>query len=54
MHPCTKFDSIWRTSDFGNKLTQKNINDKNFEKINSKIVITEHRARNPCVKVRSI
>ena len=33
MHPCTKFLLIWRTSDFGTKLAQKNMNNKNFDKI---------------------
>ena len=39
MYLCTKFHVIWRTSDFGTKLAQKNITDKSFEKINIKIVI---------------
>ena len=39
MYPCTKFQLIWKTSDFGIKLPQKIMNDKNFEKINIKIVI---------------
>ena len=34
-----KFQSIWRTSDFDTKFAQKNMTDKNFEKINIKIVI---------------
>ena len=38
MYPCTKLQSIWRTSDFQTKLDQKNMTDKNFEKINIKIV----------------
>ena len=30
---------IWKTSDFENKFTPKNMNDKNFEKINIKLKI---------------
>ena len=37
MYPCTKFQSIWTTSDFETKFAQKNMTDKNFEKINIKI-----------------
>ena len=40
MYPCSKFQLIWRTSGFGTKLAQKNMNDKHFEKINIKIVIS--------------
>ena len=40
MCPCTKFQIIWRTSDFGTKLAQKSMNDENFDKINVKIVIS--------------
>ena len=36
MYPCTKFHLIWRTSDFGKKFAQKDMNDKNFGKINIK------------------
>ena len=36
MYPCTKFLLIWRTSDFSIKFAQKNMNEKNFEKINIK------------------
>ena len=36
MYPFTKFQTILRTSDFGTKFAQKNMNDKNFEKINVK------------------
>ena len=36
MYPCSKFQLIWRTSGFGTKLAQKNMNDKHFEKINIK------------------
>ena len=39
MYPCTKFQLIWRTSDFGTKLAIKNMNDKNFETINIKFEI---------------
>ena len=39
MYTCSKFQLIWRTSDFGTKSAQKNMNDKHFEKINVKIVI---------------
>ena len=43
MYPCTKFQSIWKTSDFEKKIDQKNTTDKNFEKINIKIVISIHQ-----------
>ena len=33
MSPCTKFQLIWRTSNFGTKFAPENMNDKNFEKI---------------------
>ena len=39
MYPCTKFQLIWRTSDFGTKLVQKNMNDKKSAKINIKFEI---------------
>ena len=39
MYPSTKFQSIWRTSDFETIFAQKYLSDKNFEKINIKIVI---------------
>ena len=39
MYPSTKFQSIWRTSKFGTKFLQKNMTDKNFEKINIKFEI---------------
>ena len=39
MYPCTKFQLIWRTSDFGTKFAQKNVNNKNFGKINIKFKI---------------
>ena len=40
MYPCTKFESIWKTSNFGTKFVQKNMTDKYFEKINAKIIIS--------------
>ena len=40
MYPSTKFQSIWRTSDFETKFAQRNMTDKNYEKINIKIVIS--------------
>ena len=40
MYPCTKCQSIRKTSDFATKFAQKNMNDKNFEKINVKIIIS--------------
>ena len=40
MYPFTKFQLIWRTSDFETKFAQKNMTDKNFEKINIKIVVS--------------
>ena len=39
MYPCTKFELIWRTSDFGTKFAQKSMNDKNFGKIKIKFEI---------------
>ena len=39
MHPCTKLQLIWGISYFGTQLAQKNMNDKNFEKINIKTII---------------
>ena len=36
MCPCTKFQLIWRTSDFWTKFDQRNVSDKNFGKINIK------------------
>ena len=36
MCPCTKFQLIWRTSDFGTKFAQKNMNNKNFGKADIK------------------
>ena len=40
MYACPKFQLIRRTSDFGTKFSPKNMNDKNFEKINIQIVIS--------------
>ena len=39
-YPCIKFQSIWRTLDFGTIFVQKNMTDKNFEKINIETVIS--------------
>ena len=39
MYPCTKFQSIWKTSNFGTKFIQKNMSDKYFEKISIKFEI---------------
>ena len=39
MYHCTKFELIWRTSDFRTKFAQKNMNDKNFGKIKIKFEI---------------
>ena len=36
MYPCTKCRLIWRTSDFGTKFASKNVNNKNFGKVNIK------------------
>ena len=40
MYPSTKFQSVWRTSNFETKFAQKNMAATNFEKINIKIVIS--------------
>ena len=40
MYPCTKCHSIWRTSGFETNFAQKSMNEKNFEIINVKIVIS--------------
>ena len=37
MCPCTKFQLIWKTSDYGTKFAKKNVSDKNFGKINIKL-----------------
>ena len=39
MYPCTKFQSIWKTSNFGTKFIQENMSDKYFEKISIKFEI---------------
>ena len=39
MCACTKFQLIWRTSNFGTKFAQKNVSDKNVGKINIKFEI---------------
>ena len=39
MYPYIKFQLIWRTLDFGTKFAQKNVNYKNFGKINIKFEI---------------
>ena len=38
MYGCTKFQLIWRASDFGTNYAQNIINYKNVEKINIKTV----------------
>ena len=40
MCPCIIFQSIWRTLDFEAKFAQIYVNDRTFEKINIKIVIS--------------
>ena len=40
MYACPKFQLIWRTSDFGTKLAQKDMNDEHCEKVHIKIVIS--------------
>ena len=42
MYRCTKFQLIWRTSDFGTKFAPKNMNGWNFEKINVKNFPKKH------------
>ena len=39
MYPCTKFQLIWRTSDFGTKFAQKNMSEFFFGKMNIKFEI---------------
>ena len=39
MYPCTKFQSIWRISDFGTKVAPKKYEWQNFEKKNIKFEI---------------
>ena len=40
MSVCTKFQSIYKTSNFGTKFVQKNTSDKIFGKINMKIIVS--------------
>ena len=40
MYRYTKFQLIWRTSDFGTNFSPKNMTDKTFEKKNIKVVIS--------------
>ena len=42
MCPCIKFQSIWRTLDFGTTFAQNYMNDKFFKRINIKIVISSN------------
>ena len=49
MYSCTKFQLIWKTSDFWTKFAQKNVSDRNFEKINIKIQ-NDDIAIYPCTK----
>ena len=35
-YPCTKYQLILRTSDYGTKFNQKSMTDKNFEKVKIK------------------
>ena len=37
MGPCTKFQLIWRTYDFGTKFAKNNVSDKNSGKVNIKL-----------------
>ena len=46
MYPGTKFQLIWRTSDFGTKFAPKNMNEKKFLKINIKF---KTRISNVCL-----
>ena len=39
MYPCTKYQVIRRTSDFETKFAQKDVNNKNFGKMNIKFEI---------------
>ena len=50
MYPCTKFQFIWRTSDFQTKVAEKNMNDKNFEKRNIKFEIRTYQ----CMSVSNL
>ena len=49
MYPTTKFQSIWKTSNFEIKFVEKTMTDKTFEKINTKIVISIQQ----CTPVRN-
>ena len=49
MYACNKFQLIWTTSDFWTKFAEKDIDDKNFEKINIKIQ-NKDIAMYPCAK----
>ena len=40
MYPVTKVQSIWRNPDYVTKFVQKDMSDKNLQKINIKIVIS--------------
>ena len=40
MHTNSRFQSTWTTSDFGTTFAQSYINEKAFEEINIKIVIS--------------
>ena len=40
MYLCTRFQLIWKASDFGTKLAQNNLNKNNFENANVRIVIS--------------
>ena len=50
MYSCTKFQVIWRTSDFGTKFAQQNMNKKFFEKINVKIALSIYL----CIPIRNL
>ena len=55
MYPCSKFQLIWRTSDFGTKFAQKSINEKNYEKVNIKHLIrNKDKAMYVCTNFPSI
>ena len=40
MYSSTKFQLIWKTSNFEHKFVQKNLTDKKIDKINIKIIIS--------------
>ena len=50
MYPCTKFQRIWKISDFETKFAQNNMNGKTFEKLNIKILISIQQ----CTPLRNI